>query len=131
MKRRTRATACPQRALIASIRLETSMKRFQLLPVLFAILWFQSCTPEQQNDQASLKACAAMITEILQPVPKDRADRFEAKVAEATARCRGGKRAVQGMLMPWVDWGNYYGTGDASSKAPGVVTSVGLLSPTD
>jgi hypothetical protein len=66
-----------------------------------------------------------MLGQILKPAPKDRADRFEGKVPEATAICRGGDKAVQAMLLPWVDWGNYYGAGDASTKPAGE----GLLSP--
>src|ERR1700730_9798529 len=74
------------------------------------------------DDAAPLKGCAEMIASGLRPIAADRADRFQAKVVEATALCRGGRKAVEGMPFPWVDWGNYFGAGDAASKSPGVVT---------
>jgi hypothetical protein len=83
----------------------------------------------RSDDAASLKGCAEMIASGLRPIAADRADRFQAKVVEATALCRGGRKAVEGMPFPWVDWGNYFGSGDAASKSPGVVTSKGLLAP--
>jgi hypothetical protein len=46
-----------------------------------------------------------------------RDERFLAKVQEATARCRGGDTAVAFRGAPWVDWSNYYATGDASSRS--------------
>jgi len=45
-----------------------------------------------------------------------RDQRFEGKVQPSTAGCRGGDVAVKARDVPWVDWTNYYGTGDASSK---------------
>src|SRR5258708_30130781 len=88
-----------------------------------------ACTPADQADEASLRGCAAMITGGLLPIATERSGRLEAKVAEATALCRGGLAAVQRMNLPWVDWGNYFGAGDASSLAPGIVTSSGPLAP--
>ena len=103
------------------------MKR--LIAVLPAILLLQACTPEQQEDQASIKACVETLTRRLRSVAADRADRFEGKVDLADAVCRGGQNAAKWLGLPWVDWGNYYGTGDASSKPPGVILNSGLLSP--
>jgi heme peroxidase len=82
---------------------------FVLLPAVISIT---SCTPED-------KACLEMVVGGLRPVATDRADRFNGKVAKATAFCRGGQHAVDFMSFPWVDWGNYYAAGDASSRAPG------------
>src|SRR5689334_7124959 len=105
------------------------MKGFRLVFLLFVCFLFQGCTPSEQDEAASIKACGAMLKEFFAPSPQARADRFQAKVAEAVARCRGGQKAVQGRVLPWVDWGNYFGTGDASSKEPGIVISEGPLSP--
>jgi hypothetical protein len=58
----------------------------------------------------------------------DHADRFEGKVAKSTASCRGGQHALDFMAFPWVDWGNYFATGDAHSMAPGN-TNMNPLSP--
>jgi hypothetical protein len=65
-----------------------------------------------------LEACLATFASGLRPLAVDRAQRFLGKVAEDTARCRGGERAVVGRASPWVDWANYWATGDASSLAP-------------
>ncbi len=97
--------------------------------LLLLIVCMSACTPADQADEASLRGCAAMITGGLLPIATERSGRFEAKVAEATALCRGGLAAVQRMNLPWVDWGNYFGAGDASSLAPGIVTSSGPLAP--
>jgi hypothetical protein len=58
------------------------------------------------------------IDEILggpRPVATMRDRRFEGKVPESTARCRGGEVALKFLQAPWVDWTNYYGTADQSS----------------
>jgi hypothetical protein len=50
-------------------------------------------------------------------IASTRTKRFEGKVDEARARCRGGEAAVLRMNTPWVDWSNYWATADADSKA--------------
>ncbi len=87
--------------------------------VVFPLLFVAACDSEDKIDLPSDKACVAMILEGLKALPKDRADRFQAKVSQASAICRGGQRALAGRQTPWVDWGNYWGTGDAASKPPG------------
>ena len=62
------------------------------------------------------KACLEMAGDGLRDLPAARADRFLGKVKEPTARCRGGERAVKQRGVPWVDWSNYWGNGDATSK---------------
>ncbi len=103
------------------------MKALKIAALCLAALFLTAC--EDKADEASIKACAAMIAGGLKPVATERADRFQAKVAEATAFCRGGLAAVQRMNLPWVDWGNYFGAGDASSKVPGAITTSGPLAP--
>lgn len=49
----------------------------------------------------------------------DRSERFLGKVDEDTAQCRGGEKAVSGRPRPWIDWQNYWATGDVDSKVPG------------
>ena len=41
---------------------------------------------------------------------------------EDTARCRGGERAVAGRELPWIDWQNYWATGDAAVSRPARLT---------
>lgn len=89
--------------------LESFMKNLRVIPLLFAVVWLESC-----------------ITGI-RPIAANRDGRYEAKVDNAeTARIRGGQQAVDGMPLPWVDWGNYYGASDASR---GVATGKGPLAP--
>ena len=52
-------------------------------------------------------------------VADDRASRFLGKVEADTARCRGGDNAVRFQGSPYVDWANYWATGDARSMSPG------------
>jgi hypothetical protein len=101
-------------------------------PVIFLILLsltvsLGSCSSEYQR---SKKACLKMVSEGLLKLSPDRAQRFQGKVDEATALCRGGDRAVEFRDTPWVDWANYWGTGDASSKADDK-TAFKHVKPTD
>src|SRR5215471_10309145 len=64
-------------------------------------------------------SCLNVAARGLRPIAEDPAQRFLGKVREDTARCRGGDKAVAMRSVPWVDWQNYWATGDASSRAPG------------
>ena len=79
---------------------------------------------------ASLKGCEELIREGFRPIAATRDLRFAAKVQLSTALCRGGNGALQFRATPWADWGNYWGTGDATSKAPEFVRQAGHLGPT-
>src|SRR5262245_26139966 len=46
------------------------------------------------------------------PVADQRTERFLGKVDKDTARSRGGNHAVERRSLPWVDWQNYWATGD-------------------
>ncbi len=78
---------------------------------------------------ASLKACEEVLANGLRPIAQTREERFQGKVDEARALCRGGDNAVAASKTPWVDWANYFATGDASSKSPGLLTENGILAP--
>ena len=67
----------------------------------------------------SLLLTASSCTSLDFDVAADRSERFLGKVPEDTARYRGGHRAVQERPRPWIDWRNYWATGDADSKVPG------------
>jgi len=54
----------------------------------------------------------------IQKVAKTRGERFLGKVPDTTARCLGGKKAESLREGPWLDWPNYWATGDAASRAP-------------
>jgi hypothetical protein len=61
--------------------------------------------------------CARLVDGGFRPVSDVRAERFVGKVRPNTARCRGGDNALVGADTPWLDWSNYWGTSDASSKS--------------
>ncbi|MGR9053164.1 MAG: peroxidase family protein, partial [Gammaproteobacteria bacterium] len=65
------------------------------------------------------EACARLAKKGLRPLAGEQTERFLGKVSEDAAECRGGKKAMAGRPYPWVDWSNYWGTGDESSKYPG------------
>ena len=83
-----------------------------------------SSTPAKLEEAKALLACAQMVVEQVQlaHIPVDRAPRFQGKVPEATALCRGGEQALQFRGTPWVDWGNYWGTGDLTSLPEGFIS---------
>lgn len=90
--------------------------RFTLFLVLASLL---SLAPPSALANDELESCVRMAKSGLLDFPEDRSKRFLGKVEEDTARCRGGEKAVKYRDRPWVDWQNYYATGDASSKKEG------------
>src|SRR6516164_5836222 len=70
-----------------------------------------------QPDIGVAIACAEDMTGGLRPLAQDRLDRFLGKGTRPHVRCNGGNAAVAGMSGPWVDWRNYWGAGDASSRS--------------
>ncbi len=72
--------------------------------------------------------CITMLQRGLRPIADARDQRFLGKVHEYIARCRGGNAAVRERARPWVDWSNYWGTGDEHSKLPAFFT-FGRLGP--
>src|ERR1700677_4612125 len=78
----------------------------------------------KQQEAKALLACGQMRADQLAAIkiPDARAPRFQGKVSEATALCRGGAQALQFRATPWVDWGNYWGTGDLSSLPRGFIS---------
>jgi hypothetical protein len=69
------------------------------------------------DDLQIAKACLEVAENGLRDLAADRTSRFLGKVEDSRARCRGGDRALRGISTPWVDWSNYWATGDSSSKA--------------
>src|SRR4051794_19120362 len=77
----------------------------------------------------SLKACQEMASDGFRAIAKSRDQRFLGKVQEVTALCRGGPRAVEFRVTPWVDWSNYFGTGDGQSRGNQFVAAAQHLGP--
>src|SRR6476646_4792565 len=70
-------------------------------------------------DPQELSSCFTYVSRGPRDVAAARSERFLGKVREDTARCRGGERTVQERPSPWIDWRNYWATGDADSKVSG------------
>lgn len=79
------------------------------------------------NQDDELKACIEVVKGGLLNISVDRSHRFLGKVEIDTAHCRGGDKAVKDLTTPWVDWQNYYATGDVKSKLEGheAITNLG------
>src|SRR5262245_8425815 len=82
---------------------------------IVAIALPRSATAE--DDIAIGAACAKTLADGLPALATIPTERFEGKVDEARARCRGGENALKGMKTPWVDWAGYWAAGDAKSKS--------------
>ena len=63
-----------------------------------------------------LSGCVDDVLGGARPIATERDKRFQGKVQPATAQCRGGEHATKVLNFPAVDWGNYYGAGDASTN---------------
>jgi hypothetical protein len=81
-----------------------------------------------KEELVSLTACAQAVLRGSRKIALLRDQRFEGKVAEATALCRGGHQALLFRDTPWVDWSHYWGTGDMTSLPSGFINNH-LLNP--
>ena len=70
--------------------------------------------------------CVTLARHGLRRIATDRRARFLGKVHDFTAACRGGERALRYRATPWVDWGNYWGAGDATTRARSGFAFAGL-----
>jgi Animal haem peroxidase len=95
------------------------MKSYSYLMVVSVVLGLTACTTTVKERLSADKACARVVAQGLRPIADKQTDRFLGKVQEDTANCRGGEKAVARRDSPWLDWPNYWGAGDASTKAPG------------
>jgi hypothetical protein len=62
--------------------------------------------------------CISVADRGFRKLAADQLHRFLGKVAADTAGCRGGETAQRYRRTPFVDWTNYWGTGDARSRSP-------------
>jgi hypothetical protein len=92
---------------------------------LLAAAGIAACSSDSGGSDVA--ACKAMANAGLRSVADDPSNRFMGKVEEVTARCRGGDRAVAFRATPWVDWSNYWATGDTGSQQEGkkAITKLG------
>ena len=83
-----------------------------------------SAAPSPKKQEAiEVQACAQAALQGFRPIAETRTQRFNGKVTQLTALCRGGTKAVQYRYTPWVDWSNYWGTGDLSSLPKGYLST--------
>ena len=90
-----------------------------------ALLGFAAADTSRKEEQESLKACASLVLDGFRKIADTRDVRFQGKVKEATALCRGGQMALQFRNTPWVDWANYWGAGDQTTRPHGLITAGG------
>jgi len=64
-----------------------------------------------------VRSCLEYGSRGFRPVAVDRAHRFLGKVQPFTGACRGPEQVERASGTPWVDWQNYWATGDNTSKA--------------
>jgi hypothetical protein len=76
-----------------------------------------------------LAACARTAWSGVRPVAREQSRRFLGQVDEGRLRCRGGARAVEVRRGPWVDWPQYWATGDARSRSPSASWGARFLRP--
>ncbi|HME10049.1 MAG TPA: peroxidase family protein [Bryobacteraceae bacterium] len=82
--------------------------------------------PDPKLEEArELKACAQVVLAGFQKIPDARAQRFLGKVSATEMLCRAGQKSLQFRLTPWVDWSQYWGTGDVSSLPTGYLSKKG------
>ena len=99
------------------------MRREAFYVVLGAAILLAGCASSTKE----LKGCAEVVNSGFRPIAQDRTERFLGKVQEATALCRGGDKAVEFRDTPYVDWENYWATGDGSSMSPGTSAASSFL----
>jgi Animal haem peroxidase len=122
-----------KRSILLFMKKEFMLARLCLLFVLIAapsrVLFPQGppqSTPDSKKEEAdALLACGQAVFAGIRPIAATRDVRFEGKVSQANALCRGGYKAEQFRLTPWNDWGQYWGTGDMSSLPTGFLSTKG------
>ena len=95
---------------VASVR--RSLREPSAALVALLALGLAACDDPNEPDSpgfratvSSLESCLDLIRDP-RPVADERADRFLGKVAESTAECRGGTRALEHVRrgVPYIDW---------------------------
>ena len=109
------------------MRRDISTEKIPFTAVVFVFMAYLSGYTQNVYAESDIQACVKTVKRGFRDVPDDRSQRFQGKVREETALCRGGDNAVKYRGTPWVDWMNYYATGDANSKHEGreAVTKIG------
>ena len=106
---------------------EVSMKSLKLIAACGLLILLAACRHKDAKveETRELEGCKQAVLNGLMQIPETRDLRFLGKVSEAEAMCRGGQRAVQFRMTPWVDWSQYWGTGDVASLPKNYVSPQG------
>jgi hypothetical protein len=94
-----------------------------LFAAVFALGQSSPTTNPKKQEAIEVEACAGAALQGFRPIADTRDQRFNGKVTLLTALCRGGQKAVQFRFTPWVDFSNYWGTGDLSSLPKGYLST--------
>jgi Animal haem peroxidase len=92
------------------------MRRLGYWSAIFLSLSLVSCDRKSELVLSPL-SCAEKATDQIRPLAETRDARFQGKVTEKTALCRGDLKAAERRSLPWVDWRNYFAAGDETSKS--------------
>ncbi|WP_220272528.1 peroxidase family protein [Alteromonas aestuariivivens] len=87
--------------------------------VLFFVTSLCVCHSFAEEQKSENMACIDMVKAGFRPIDDNRQTRFLGKVASDTALCRGGEKATAFRYTPWVDWSNYWASGDSASLKEG------------
>ena len=93
-------------------------------PSLSAAVQSDAPTPSGMKEEAdALGACTRAPRKGFRKIASVRDQRFQGKVSEANALCRGGHQGLLFRDTPWVDWSHYWGTGDMTSLPSGFINN--------
>jgi hypothetical protein len=102
----------------------------EIISALLLVSCSDSVNDALEADQKSIEACTERVLEGgIRDVAEVRIKRFLGKVDEERAWCRGGEKAARYLKLPWVDWPNYWGAGDASTLAPRLFKPIKHVGP--
>lgn len=80
--------------------------------------------------ESEVSCLTVLIQGDIQRVAETREQRFLGKIPERRAHCLGGDRAVALSHSPWLDWPNFWATGDSSSLSPHALLDTTFFGPT-
>ena len=96
--------------------------------VAIALLGACATSGGEKGALSDARECLDMVAGGLRPLATERDQRFNGKVGLDVATCRGSDKAAAFRKTPYVDWANYWATGDAATLYPGTSAVGGHLS---
>ncbi len=93
------------------------LRAISILAVFFSNVIGAAFADTSGSGISALRDCAKVAARGFRPIAESRDERFLGKVSKETAHCRGGEKALKYRHTPWLDWQNYWATGDESTKS--------------